>query len=282
MNTSASSRRPPLKFFVLLFTLSLPFWAVAAIATGGLPLPMVLPVSSLSVFCPLIAALLLERREGEVGGTRRLLRRAFDREGIKPRIWWVPVILSMPLIMVLSYGVMRLMGLPLPQQPRIPILAVPVLFVAYFVVAAVGEESGWMGYAVGPMQDRWSALRTAVILGAVTAIWHYVLFVQAHHGVAWIAWQSLFLVAARVLNVWLFNNTRGALLAAILFHDMLNLSSGLFPNGGSYYDPPVTGVITAIVALTVTLLWGARTLARYRYARSSAVATLPLEFEEVS
>ena len=147
------------------------------------------------------------------------------------------------------------------------LLAIPVLFVVFFL-AAVGEEGDWMGYAVDPLQGRWSALRSSLVLGSVWAIWHLPLFAEAHYGVAYMAWQSFFLIAARVLIVLLFNNTGGAVLAAILFHDMINLSEGLFPNGGSHYDPVVTGAITAFAAAIVTLVWDASTLASRRYARS--------------
>jgi membrane protease YdiL (CAAX protease family) len=277
MNTNTSSRKSPLAFFLLVFALSLPFWVVAEIVRQRLPLPMNLPMSSLSVFCPLIAALILVRREDGPGGIKRLLRRVFDYKRIKLKIWYLPIIFGMPLIMAVSYGVMRLMGLPLPAQPRIPLLAIPVLFVVYFVAAA-GEEAGWMGYAVGPMLDRWSALKTGLVLGSGWAVWHVTLFAQAHHDLAWIAWQSVSLVAVRLLIVWLYNNTGKAVLAAILFHDMMNVSQGLFPNSASHYDPAVTAPVIVIAAVIVTFLWGAKTLARYRYA---AVA-MPGRLEEAS
>jgi hypothetical protein len=277
MNTNVSSRRSPLAFFLLVFALSIPFWVAAAMVRQRLPLPMNLPVSSLSVFCPLIAALILVRREDGPGGVKRLLRRVFDYRRIKRKIWYLPIIFGMPVIMVVSYGVMRLMGLPLPAQPRIPLLAAPVLFVVYFAAAA-GEEAGWMGYAVEPMQDRWSALKTSLVLGSGWAVWHVTLYAQAHHDLAWIAWQTSSLVAVRLLIVWLYNNTGKAVLTAILFHDMMNVSQGLFPNSASHYDPAVTAPIIMIAAVIVTFLWGAKTLARYRF---TAVA-LPAGFEEVS
>jgi uncharacterized protein len=277
MNTNVSSRRSPLAFFLLVFALSIPFWVAAAMVRQTLPLPMNLPVSSLSVFCPLIAALILVRREDGPSGARRLLRRVFDYKRIKRKIWYLPTILGMPLIMVVSYGVMRLMGLPLPAQPRVPLLAIPVLFVVYFVAAA-GEETGWMGYAVDPLLDRWSALKTSLVLGSGWAVWHVTLFAQAHHDLAWIAWQSFSLVAVRLLIVWLYNNTGKAVLAAILFHDMMNVSQGLFPNSSSHYDPAVTAPIIVTAAVIVTFLWGAKTLARYRF---TAVA-MPGRLEEAS
>jgi len=173
----------------------------------------------------------------------------------------------MPAIMLLSYGVMRLMGLPLPQ-PYIPFLAIPTLFIVFFI-GAVSEETGWMGYAVDPMQDRWSALKTSIILGLVGgAIWHIVPLIQAHRTPAWITWQCFTILVTRILVVWLYNNTGKSVFTAILFHTMVNISNSLFPNYGSHYDPAIAGLITAMIAVIVTFLWGSKTLARYRYAEN--------------
>jgi hypothetical protein len=82
----------------------------------------------------------------------------------------------------------------------------------------------------------------------------------------WIAWRCLFIVASRVLRVWIYNNTGKSVFAAILHHAISNLSSLMFPNYGSHYDPRVTGLVMTFAAAVVTVVWGPRTLARYRNA----------------
>jgi uncharacterized protein len=59
MTTGASFRRSPLKFFALIFALSVPFWLVGAMYDQGLPLPINLPVAALMFVCPFIAAIIL-------------------------------------------------------------------------------------------------------------------------------------------------------------------------------------------------------------------------------
>jgi CAAX protease family protein len=263
MNTSASLKRSPLTFFVLVFALALPFWLLGALVT---PIPPInLSVSSLQVVCPLIAACILVYREERLGGIKRLLKRVFDFKRIRQKIWYVPIIFLNPLILLLSYGVMLLLGRPLPEQPYIPFLMLPIFFVVFFL-AAVGEEVGWTGYATDPMQDRWSALKTGIIIGSVWAIWHVVGFRQEHQW-AWVAGQCFSTIVLRVLIVWIYNNTGKSMFAAILFHAMSNVSEFSFPNYGSHYDPAITGAIQAVIAVIVTFLWGSKTLARYRYVR---------------
>ena len=165
--------------------------------------------------------------------------------------------------MLLSYEVMRLLGRPLPE-PQIPFLAIPIFFLVFFI-GAIGEEVGWSGYAIDPLQGRWGALQASLILGSVWAIWHVVPYIQAHNAPAWIAWQCLGTVGSRVIIVWLYNNTGKSVFVAILYHAMLNVSEFLFPNYGSHYDPAITGIIIIITAAIVTFFWGAKTLARYTF-----------------
>jgi hypothetical protein len=50
----------------------------------------------------------------------------------------------------------------------------------------------------------------------------------------------------------------------------INLTWQLFPINGSYYDPGVTALIEVVVAAIVVVVWGPRTLARFRFASASA------------
>jgi membrane protease YdiL (CAAX protease family) len=246
--------RSPLRFFVLVFALSIPIWLIQ---------PRDWPITA-SVGAPLIAALILVYREEGGGGVRRLLGRIFEQWRIRDRLWYGPIIFLMPVIFLLTYGVMRLMGLPLPNEPYIPLVQIPLLLVLFFILA-IGDEAGWTGYVTDPMQDRWSALTTGIILGLVAALWHFVPLIQMGRTLIWIAWWALGSISIRILTLWLYNNTGRSLFGAIVFHAMFNVSFALFPNYGSHWDPAVSGAIITIVAVIVAFLWGTRTLARYRY-----------------
>jgi len=261
-NAIASRSRAPLKFFLLVFALSVPFWLIAA-ASGVQILPG-LPVSALGAFCPMVAASILVYGKNKTEGVKELLKRAFDYKRIKAKVRYAPIALLMPGVMVLTYGLMRLTGAPLPI-PQFPVLAAPVMFLAFFI-AALGEELGWSGYVIDPMQDRWNAFRASILLGLVWATWHIIPLVQGRRSPAWIAWWCLFTVASRVLMTWLYNNTGKSVFGAVLYHDISNVSWQLFPNYGSHWDPRITGLILAFAAAIVIVIWGPRTLARYRNA----------------
>ncbi len=111
------------------------------------------------------------------------------------------------------------------------------------------------------MQAKWGALQAAIILGLFWAVWHYPPLMQADRSVGWIAWWSFGSIAVRVIIVWLYNNTGKSVFVASLFHMTINLTWQLFPINGSYYNPFITGLITADVAAVIVTVWGAQTLA---------------------
>lgn len=196
-------RGSPLKFFLLVFALSLPFWVAGALIKLQL-LPGV-PVSALMSLCPATAAVIFVYRANKFAGVNELLRRSFDYKRIKGKLWYTPVILLMPAVAVLSYEVIRLIGVPIPM-PHFQVVRTMALSLALFL-PALGEELGWSGYVIETMQDRWGALQASILLGLVLAIWHSVPLLQAGRSLIWIAWWCLYTVAARVLIVWLYNNT---------------------------------------------------------------------------
>ena len=253
------SEKSPLKFFLLVFGLTIPFWLLGSLTNIEL-LPG-LPVSAFAVVCPILAALILVYRQNKMSSVRELLKRAFDFKRTKMG-WYAMTLLLMPVVMGLLWLVQRLMGTPVPA-PQIKIVSVLSLCLVFFI-GALGEELGWSGYAIDPMQDRWGALRASLILGVVWAIWHYIPLAQAHRPVEWIAWWSLGTVAARVILVWLYNNTGKSVFAAALFHMMINVTWQLYPVNGSYFDPRISGIISALVVVIIIVVRETRTLARYR------------------
>lgn len=250
--------RSVIQFFLLAVALLIPFWVIGAVT--GLQLLPGLPAAALGTFCPAVAAAILVYRDRRGPGVVALLKRSAD---LQSKIWLAPALLLMPIVMTLSFGVLRLSGVPVPA-PRIA-LADALILSAVGFVGALGEELGWSGYAIDPMQARWGALRAGIMMGWIWAMYHYIGLAQAHRSLAWVAWWTIGTVALRVIIVWLYNNGGRSVLIAALFHTTVNVTWLLFPIRGSYYDPRVTGLILALVAAIAVVGWGSRTLARYSY-----------------
>jgi len=258
-NAIAPQNRSPFKFILLVFAISIPLVWLIGLATSLQFLPG-LPASSLMVIVPVTAALILAYSENRTVGMAELLKRSFDYRRIRAKIWYAPIFLLMPAVMVLSYVLLLWTGTPVPP-PQFSILTAGAMFFA-FLIAALGEEIGWTGYATDPLQNRYGALPASILLGLVWAAWHLIPLAQVGRSREWMAWWCLATVAQRVLIVWLYNNTGKSVLAAVVFHAMSNLSWQMFPINGSYYDPRITGLIVAFVAVVVTIVYGPRRLMR--------------------
>lgn len=262
------AKKLPWAYLILVFVISLPFWLLGAVYPDALRnvIGVNLPTSALMVFNPMIAAAILTAREKGWPGVKSLLKRTGDFRRIAHKRWYLPMIGLLPLIFALAYGLMRWRRAALPADPEISLVLLPVFFLIYFVTG-VGEELGWSGYAYYQMKGRWNALQIGLILGIVGAIWHVLPDIQAGHGANWILWQRLYSIGLRVLTIWLFNNTGESVFAAIVFHASDNVAYSLFPNNGSHFDPFYTFMVTAVAVLMVVLLWGYKTLARFRFGR---------------
>jgi membrane protease YdiL (CAAX protease family) len=247
-------------FFGLVFVLTIPFFVLNALTEREL-FPNI-PISALMVVCPLLAASILVYRENGAAGVTTLLKQCVDYRRIRPLFWYVPILLLLPVVTVLMYAIMVWVGEPV-HPPQFSPLTVAFLVVILFLMG-VGEEAGWMGYAIDPMQERLGALGAGIILGVIWAVWHMIPLLQVGRAPEWITWWTLFTVASRVLITWLYNSTGRSVLAAILFHFMMNVSYVLFPIDGSHYDYQIAGLIVTAIAVVITVIGGPRTLARLK------------------
>ena len=196
---------------------------------------------------------------------KKLLFRVFDFQRIARTRWYIPALLLGPLIFALSVGWMELLDAPI-QSAMLPILALPAVFAFVFLLAA-GEEVGWMGYAAEPLQARHGALRAALILGVIWALWHLPFFVVLFPNPIALGAQLLTLIGARILLVWIFNNTGRSVFAAILYHAADNSALMVFSDIKS--TVPLGSVVQCVLTLTaafaVVLLWDSSTLTRLRF-----------------
>lgn len=86
-----------------MFILALPLWLLGYLTEHGLlkGLGIDLPFSALIFVCPIIAAALLIYRDEKMAGVRRLSRRIFDYKGVRPRVWYAPILLLLPVLYAL-------------------------------------------------------------------------------------------------------------------------------------------------------------------------------------
>jgi membrane protease YdiL (CAAX protease family) len=179
---------------------------------------------------PLLAAILVTAAtEGRAG--LRQLRRRIGRWRVGVR--WYLVALLLPLLIWLAAYSAVLAGVPLltlAGQPALLLTTFLPLVLIGLLLPSLGEEPGWRGVALPRLQARHGPLAGSLILGALHGLWHLPAFFTAALGPFSVPKLLPFLltaVAVTFLYTWLFNNTRGSLLLAMLLHAASNAASGL-------------------------------------------------------
>ena len=193
----------------------------------------------LATIAPSAVAIVLSAVENGQAGVRELLGQ-FGRWRFGA-VWYAYAIFLAPLIAVVVLLVSRAIG------GHAPAPAAPLQFL--IPLAPLGEELGWRGYALPRLQRRMPALSASLVVGVIWACWHlpYFAFPDVHPLVFWVGFPlfAAVIIAESVLATWLYNSTRGSVLATFIFHWSITAGSVV---------PVVPGVAAAIIAAVVNLL----------------------------
>ena len=206
--------------------------------------------------------------EGGPGIRRWLGRIVLWRVGLR---WYLFALIGLPLVMVLATIIFRPGALD-SFQTLAPLSIVPYLSAFVFMVLIGGplfEEPGWSGFAQPRLQRLHGPLVGGLILGSLWASWHLPGFLIPSEGLADIpprgsvldfAVFALALIGLRLIIQWVFNNTKGSVLMAILVHASWNTFYSaalvqLFPTPsvlGSYLNLTIASCALAIVIVALT------------------------------
>jgi hypothetical protein len=219
-----------------------------------------------------LAGIILAAVEARKGGVRELLSRFLIwRVGLQ---WWAYALLFPIVLSVASLYLFQLLGGPRPDWSSLrPLYTVIPTMIFLIVMAGIGEEFGWRGFALPRLQARHHALTSGLIVGVIWAIWHIPLFftlgtpqyqMRMEAGpVLPIGGFSLFVIAGSIQYTWLFNNTRGSVLLAAVAHGAGNAWVDYI----DVYRGHLGGLLTfaclqIVVSILIIAFTGARNLSR--------------------
>ena len=136
-----------------------------------------------------------------------------------------------------------------------------------FLVVAVVEETGWRGWMLPALQDRFSPLVSSVLLGVAWGLWHFPLFVVGLYDAPLdTIVQYLFVgPVMAVLFTWVYNRTGGNLLLALVLHTSINNTQRILPDSDLF---PVLLVGVALALVATERMW--------RRPRRTAVDAAPM------
>jgi membrane protease YdiL (CAAX protease family) len=257
--------RPITAFFVLTFTITYVSWVPMLAFERGwidLDLPWLYFVGGLG---PGVAAYVV-LRVLRAGAANDILFGALLRWRVGVR--WYAVALSM--FVVIWLAATSIAGDLEAEVAALGPWSAFMASVVRYTLAAVPEELGWRGFAVPAIQERHSALVAGLVVGVAWWLWHLPLLLGGDEVMSGypLLPHFVYVVSASVLYVWLYNNTRGSLLIAVLAHMTSNVT-GVFSSA-----PVATAVITAGVAAVVVAFYGPANLSRARTRETIAATSL--------
>jgi len=244
------------------------FAPALAVATGLLPFAWI----QLGALSSSLAAIVLVMIEGRKGGLRELLSRALIwRVGIQ---WWAIALFFIVVPSVASLYLYHLLGGPAVDWSGLkPLYSLVPDFIFLTIAAGIGEEFGWRGFLLPRLQTRHNALVSGLIVGVAWATWHIPMFFiegtsQYEQGMQSgllpvILGYSAFVIANSVQFTWLFNNTRGSVLLAAVFHGASNTWAGYLGMGNSPFGRIFTLMaLSVLITIVIVVMAGAKDLSR--------------------
>jgi membrane protease YdiL (CAAX protease family) len=239
------ARYPLVSFFVLAYALTWLAWSPWYLSEAGIGLlsyngdriSTYVNVVALIVGPTLSAFVVTGATEGREGVGRLLRRIVLWRVGFR---WYLIVLVGVPAVMLVSALIMpgALASFEASAVPSTLVLYVVAGLFFLFAGGPVFEEIGWRGFALPRLQRLCGPLVGSLILGTLWALWHLPLFLIPHwdtpHGsVLDVALFVVWAVSLTIVFTWIFNNTKGSVLMAILAHGSVNTAGAavytLFP-----------------------------------------------------
>ena len=112
----------------------------------------------------------------------------------------------------------------------------PYNFVFYFIIilflSAFWEEIGWRGFLLPVLQEKYTAIKSSIIIGFVWGLWHLPIYLAINpYGDKTIIFFLMMFIGCFALSIiatYLYNSTKGSLLTCILFHNAINTSATYF------------------------------------------------------
>lgn len=265
-----------LAYVLLTFGLTWPFMLAEVLGSRGvIPFRLTFAGTGLLLilfvaYGPTIAALLITGLTSGWVGIRTLLGRLLIwRVGWR---WYAAALLLPGVISAAALALTTLRGGVVASLPPFS-WGTPFMLTIALLVRGIlnGEEIGWRGFALPHLQRRWNALTASLILGGIWTLFHLpIFFVQgasvlgSQNGMNPVAFL-IEVVAGAILVTWLFNNTRGSLLIAYLYHAAVNTwTSEVF-----HLNSLDSALVTVVAAVMVILIFGPDHLTRNPVATQS-------------
>jgi membrane protease YdiL (CAAX protease family) len=209
------------------------------------------PVAPFVIGAPTISATILTAVWQGKSGLRELYSRLIRwRFGLQ---WYALILLGIPF---LGWLAAQAGGAKLVYELTNPALAILILLNLLYT-GPLCEELGWRGYALPRLLRQFNPLVASLILGIFWGVWHLPSFyisslVQSSLSLPAFLFFGLF---TSILMTWIFQHTGGSVLAAVLFHYMINVSFSIIGAPLVPFGLLLMAVVVLVLALDKGMGW---------------------------
>lgn len=265
---SSLTAKFPWSFIAIAFGVSWGCWLFAAL-TGAdmfenLEVGLIVVIGG---FGPAVAGILMVHRTRDRAVIRGYWKRVFDFKRIRLP-WYAVIVLLYPGSILLTFPIV---GQFPDASPLLGIFRNPgwifTTLVFVFIFGPLSEELGWRGYALDWLQDRYSALWSSLLLGFIWWAWHLpLLWVtgsflhRTGHDPVFLGGYLYVVLIYSIFFTWVYNNNQRSVLAVILFHFSINLTSRLLALSSEVFT--YNSLILLLVAAGVIYRYGPGSLRR--------------------
>jgi membrane protease YdiL (CAAX protease family) len=154
---------------------------------------------------------------------------------IRPRghlIWYLAALLTFPVVHLLGHGITQILGgeesiANIRIGPELLMTTLLTLTVVFFYSGGINEEAGWRGFAQRHLQARYSPLLANLILWLFLVVWHVPNDIVQYREGGYLLVRIGLYPFITILFGWVFNRTRGSILAPAIFHASMNAMNPL-------------------------------------------------------
>lgn len=236
-------------FFLVAFALSwawvIPLAVNHQLVNRGQGLPTHFP----ALLGPAAAAFLVVAVTTGRPGIADLLRRMMLwRVGWR---WWLAALSPVAFLGIALFG-SWVSGRSLPRLAEfglfsgIPAIGLLPVFLLIVFVGGLGEETGWRGFALPHLQNRFGPLVASLIVATFWALWHLPQFfvISTYRAIPAIGYVGFIfsLACGAIVATWLYNRSGGSILLVSVWHGVYNIVSG---------TQAATGVVDAVVSTLI-------------------------------
>ncbi len=242
----------------------LPVWFIAEImhtASFKLTTPpgtSLIALIMLSLPAALLPALVITLAISGADGVKQLLATLVRPKG--NIFYYFIAFLTFPVIQIVGTGITNILNgnawfSPVSQGVDLAFTTLITFFSVLLFSGGINEESGWRGFAQRRLQAKYSPLVANLKLWFLMVIWHIPNDIVQYRYGGYILVRIALYPFITILFGWIYNRTKGSILAPAIFHASMNSMNPLMEAFPITTAGNILLVGIAVVAIVYDRMW---------------------------